>query len=50
VKEPSPEIEEYAVSPDGRSFLVLDPVETKAPDRIGVIVNWPALLGGSTTK
>ena len=50
LKDPSPWIEEYAASPDGRSFLVLDPVETKAPDRIGVIVNWPALLRGPTTK
>jgi hypothetical protein len=50
LKKPSPEIEEYAVSPDGRAFLVLDPVETTAPDRIGVIVNWPALLPAPTSR
>jgi hypothetical protein len=50
LKESSPWIEQYAASPDGRSFLVLDPVETKAPDRIGVIVNWPALLRAPTSR
>ena len=50
IKEPSPWIEEYAVSPDGRAFLVLDPIEAKAPDSIGVIVNWPALLRAPTSR
>ena len=31
-------------------FLVLDPIEAKGPDSIGVIVNWPALLRAPTSR
>ncbi len=50
LSEPSSQIEEYAVSADGRAFLILDPVEAKPPDSIDVIINWPALLRGQAGK
>ena len=41
---PSPWIEQYAVSADGRRFLILKPREDKVRNSVGVILNWPALL------
>ena len=36
------DLQPYAVSPDGKRFLVLKPVG--GPQPLEVIVNWPALL------
>jgi len=41
---PSPWVEQYAVSADGRRILALKPVDTKVRNSMGVIVNWPTLL------
>lgn len=43
----SPEIEDYAVTGDGRRFLVKPPVEGEAKAGYTIILNWPALLGDS---
>jgi hypothetical protein len=41
---PSPWIEQYAVSADGRRFLILKPRGNTVRNSVGVILNWPALL------
>jgi Tol biopolymer transport system component len=41
---PSPWVEQYTVSADGRRFLILRPVDDKVRNSIGVILNWPELL------
>lgn len=46
---PSPWVEQYTVSADGQRVLVLEPVETTVRNRIGVILNWPALLDNART-
>lgn len=46
---PSPWVEQYTVSADGQRVLVLEPVETAVRNRIGVILNWPALLDNART-
>ena len=37
----------YAVARDGQRFLVKLPLGTDEPDRLHVVLNWPALLGRS---
>jgi len=41
---PAANIEEYAVSGDGKRFLLLRPVEDRVRSSIGVIQHWPAML------
>jgi eukaryotic-like serine/threonine-protein kinase len=41
---PSPWVEQYAVSADGRRVLILKPVSARVRNSIGVILDWPALL------
>ncbi len=41
-----PDLSPYEVSPDGQRFLVLENSEHAAP--LTVIVNWPALVNGSS--
>jgi eukaryotic-like serine/threonine-protein kinase len=45
---PSPWIEQYSASTDGRRFLILKPEDTKVRNSVGVILNWPALLQATT--
>ncbi len=47
---PAANIEEYAVSGDGRRFLLLRPVEDRVRSSIGVIQNWPAMLPASSGR
>lgn len=42
--QPSPFLDEYAVTPDGKKFLVITPVQTNRTAHIAVISNWPGLL------
>jgi serine/threonine protein kinase/Tol biopolymer transport system component len=44
LKTPLPWVEQYAVSADGRRFLLLKPAETKVRNSVGVILNWPTLF------
>ena len=37
-------IEQYAVSADGRRFLILEPLDDNVRNSVGVFLNWPALL------
>ena len=37
--DPSPELPQYAVTPDGQRFLVLDRGERR-PDSVHVLLNW----------
>jgi hypothetical protein len=39
-----PELDQYAVTPDGRSFLLLVPVAESATALITVVLNWTSLL------
>jgi len=39
-----PQLDEYAVSPDGQRFLVKVPTEYNSGGRLHVVTNWPALL------
>jgi hypothetical protein len=43
----SPEVEDYAVTADGQRFLVKLPLEGEAQAGYTIILNWPALLGGT---
>ncbi len=36
--------DQYTVSPDGRRFLVIDPIADDRFVPLRIIVNWPALL------
>jgi hypothetical protein len=47
---PSKSIEQYAASRDGRSFLILKPVDNKVRISIGVVLNWPALLTAARSR
>jgi hypothetical protein len=38
---PSIQVGEYAVSPDGQRFLILDPVGNQSQS-ISLLLNWPA--------
>ena len=42
--EPSPWVEQYTVSADGRRFLIFRPANTKVRNSMGVILNWQALI------
>ena len=39
-----PQLDDYAVSPDGQRFLVKVPAEGERGERIHVVTNWPSLL------
>ena len=41
---PVENVEQYAVSGDGRRFLLLKVVDDRNRSSIGVMLNWPALL------
>jgi hypothetical protein len=41
---PSPWIEQYSASTDGRRFLMLKPEGDTVRNGVRVILNWPALL------
>jgi hypothetical protein len=41
---PTPNNDEYAVTPDGQRFLIRQPVAETAPTPITVVVNWAASL------
>ena len=41
---PSPWVEQYGVSADGQRFLILQPLDDKVRNSVGVIQNWQALL------
>lgn len=42
--EPDPALNKYAVTPDGRRFLVISPIESSESARLMVVSNWPTLL------
>lgn len=42
--DPTPFLNKYGVTDDGRRFLVVSPIERADPARLIVVSNWPALL------
>jgi hypothetical protein len=47
---PSPWVEQYAMSADDQRVLLLKPVHDRVRNRVGVILNWPALLQGAPSR